>query len=205
MFKEKVLLTIPEQKEVVGKMFGGRKIKIYKTISKEEIKYCIDEAMKIYQSDTFGDNKDMYITPVELLMNIDMLVTQLCTNIDTQNLDISAMCNLGLHDFLKKNITNYSIIEQAMNISVQHIHTMKLLEGIGKFVSTEDIETSETKLKEMLENGVPENVRDLIMAQVVNDPAVAKLFSKLSDFDKKNDDAEKDSTINEEVKNGVHE
>lgn len=179
MFKEKVLLSIPEKRDVAIKVLAGRRIKIYKYMSKEEVLYCVKESIKIYEEDTFNGETDMFVTPTELVANTDIMVTQLCTNIDVQNLDFGTMCQIGLHDFLKANIIGYSIVEDVVRTCVQHIHTAKLLEGIGNFATEDNLKKAEDNLGDMLKTGAPENVKDLIMAQIANNPAIADVYKNL--------------------------
>jgi hypothetical protein len=180
MFDKKVSLEIPDERKIIKKRIGGKEIQMYDAIEENEIILAVGQALSSYSKDTFQNDKDMYLTPIELYANLDILITQLCTNIDVENFDFNSMCSLGLHDFLKKNLKGYSIAENAVKIGVQHVHTYKTLEVLDHVASIDELEENEEKLKILLEDGIPENVRDLILAQLVDSPSVGKFYDEFN-------------------------
>lgn len=188
MFDKKVTLKIPEERTTLKKRIGGREVLLYESMTEEEMIYTIQSCMSIYYDDNFTDNKDAFITPIELFANLDITVLQLCTNIDISNIRFEELCKLNIHTFLKNNIGGFALLEEAVLVGVQHIHTMKMLEGIDHIASIDEVQQTEENLKDMIENGVPENVRELMMAQIAENPGMVELFEKLVSMPKDNTD-----------------
>lgn len=180
MFDKKVTLTIPEDRKVIKKRIGGKEIEMYDYILESEILYCLRETLDLYTQDTFTMDKSVYTTPIELYANMDILVIQLCTNIDISNIAFDEMCKLGVHEFLEKNLKGYGTLKNAVAIGVQHIHTIKILEIIGKMATIDELEETTKELSDIMENGLPDNVRDLVMVQIAENPQIAEVFNNLT-------------------------
>lgn len=191
MFDKKVTLTIPEERKVLKKRIGGREIQIYDSLTNDEIVFCVNESLKLYNQDTFEEDVDMNITPVELYANLDILVLQVATNVDVTDFDFEIMCGLGIHDFLKNNIKGYSLIESAIIVGVQHVHTCKMLEGIEHIATIDELEETTENFDKMIKDGIPENVKDLVMANMVENPALQKIYDELNSMVLKNNGTNK--------------
>lgn len=189
MFDKKVKLIIPEERKVIKKRFCGKEVSLYESMTKEEILYCLDDTINIYYTNTYEKNHDAFLTPSEMYANLDILVMQLCTNIDIEGMDFETMCKIGVHDFLKDNIKNYDLMSNTLHILAIQTNIIKVLNGINNIASLDDLDYTERNLKGMLENGVPENVVNLIMAYVADNPSIANLYNSLTSEMKKDDDA----------------
>lgn len=180
MFEEKVELKIPTTRISKKKRFGGREVLMYESVTQSEILYCVSSGLETYSKSTFEDDSDAFVTPVELYANVDIALAQLCTNIDVESIDFDGYCALGLHEFLKENLDGYDIIEKAIIIGVQHIHTVKMLEGLDHIASIDELEETEGNVRDMVENGIPENVRDLVLAKIADDPSITKFYQEFN-------------------------
>lgn len=180
MFEEKVELIIPKERKVLNKVFGGKKVNVYETLTQQEILLCLSNSLSAYNTSTFMEDGDIFVTPVELYANVDITLAQLCTNIDMTNFSFDDYCAVGLHEFLKNNVKGYDIIEQSVRIGVQHIHTIKMLEGLDHVATIDELEQTEGNVRDMLDNGIPENVRDLVMAKIADDPSIGKFYEEFN-------------------------
>lgn len=180
MFEQKITLKIPEERVVRKKRFGGREILMYESMTESEMVYCMKEIISIYYNDNFISNEDSFVTPLELFSNLDILALQLCTNVDVTNIGFEELLSLDAHRFLKNGLSGFSELEKSAMIGVQHVHTMKMLEGLDHIASIDELEETEENVKEMLKNGPPENVRDLVLSKLADDPSIAKFYEEFN-------------------------
>lgn len=182
MFDKKVTLKIPEERTVRKKRLGGKEILMYEYMTEAEMVYCMKETISIYYNDNFVANEDAFITPLELFSNLDILALQLCTNVDIADIAFEELLALDAHKFLKNSLGGFEELEKSVMIGVQHVHTMKMLEGLDHVASIDDIEQSMTDVQSILEDGAPEQVKDLLMTQIANNPILSDFYNKVAEI-----------------------
>ena len=65
---------------------------------------------------------------------------------------------------------------------------MKMLEGLDHVASIDDIEQSMTDVQSILEDGAPEQVKDLLMTQIANNPILSDFYNKVAEIKEKEEE-----------------
>jgi len=132
---KKVKLT-PEAQEACTIQYNGKNIEVksYMGIAQQGI------LIEKYIEDYFSDNPERLIKAsdynyLEAEYNLMDYVLQICTNIDTKDLDENVYANSDLFDKVAITIQNYGVFKERLYKVVQEVKEQKVMDkSIGKII-----------------------------------------------------------------------
>lgn len=173
---KKIKLKIPKI-EINEIEINGQKIKIKNQIAVEDIQRIIIDI----QTNIFENNE---IIDKAILMHIRMIqdIVEICTNIDTEELNEDELNSWFLYNLLFENIENLYILEDILNDEYKKWILENSLGILGtKMPNSKELEKTIESLKEMIDN-IPQEKLETIAKTIVwnNMPTLGQAIAPAS-------------------------
>jgi len=147
-------LNLNKKRKVIRKL-GDNSFSVVPYVTLYQKDYILEKLLEYYNESKEAKGFAKYV--LEFRANLDVMIINATTDIETEGLDYDDLVSSGLIDLIRKTVINYDEIYQ----DAQFILNVTKMSEI--FPSMEDLEKSFSQIPEVLKNMSPEQTERLNM------------------------------------------